>query len=112
MTVGTAVMSWAAPMKPAVVTNSPALTEPASPLPSPAMERATAWMARMRQTSCASLLSQPVHHSSTCAIRASVSMPAGFVMGRRTARTTVTKKAVVRYDVDDLFENSNLELSG
>lgn len=53
----------------------------------------------MRQTACVSLLSQPALHSSTCAIQASALMPAAFATGRRTAKTIVTKKAVVRHDI-------------
>lgn len=103
MTAGTAVMSWAVRMTPAAATNSLVLMEPVSPLPSPAMGRATAWMAQMRPTACASPLSQPALLSSTCALQASALIPARFAMGRRTATTTVTKKAVVRRDIPELF---------
>lgn len=100
MTAGMAVMSWAVLTTPAAATNLPALMEPASLLPISVMGRVTASMAQMRQTACVSLLRRPALHINSCANQASALMPAGFATGRRTARTIVTKKAVVRHDIN------------
>lgn len=70
-TAETAVMRWAAPTTPAAPPNSLVEMALASPSPTPAMGRATAWMARTRRIACASLSCPPARRSSTCAIRAS-----------------------------------------
>lgn len=106
MTAGTAVMSWAVLMTPAAAPNSLVLMGPVSRVPLPATGRATAWMAQMRPIACASPRSRPALLSITCAVLASVLTPARFAMGRRTATTTVTKKAVVRRDIPELFKSA------
>lgn len=107
MTAGTAVMNWAVLMRHAAATSSPAVTELASPPPSPATGKATVWMAQMRQTVYASRPSPPVLRSSTCASQAHASTSIRFATGRRTARTTATKKAAVRRGDKTLCDNSD-----
>lgn len=100
-------MNWAVLMRHAATTSSPAVTEPASPPPSPATGRATVWMAQMRRTAYASRPSPPVLRSSTCASQALASTSVRFATGRRTARTTAMKKAAVRRGDMTLCDNSD-----
>lgn len=92
-------MSWAVLMRHALATSLPVVMGPVFLPPSPVMGKTTAWTAQMRPTACVSRPNRPVPRNSTCVIQASVLMPVRCAMGRRTARTTVMKKAAVRYDI-------------
>lgn len=96
MTVEMAVMSWAVSTTHAKAPSSPAAMGPASPPTTFVMGRMTAWMDQMRQRAYAAHHNLPAHPNSTCASLESALTSIRCAMGRRTARTTVMKKAVVR----------------
>lgn len=89
-------MRWTASTTHASATSSLALMEPASLHTMFVMDRVTVWMDQMRWTACAGHPNLLAHPSSTCASPASALTSIMCATGKKTARTTVMKKAVVR----------------
>lgn len=96
-TAETAVTRWAAPTTPAAPSNSPAEMALASPSPTPAMGRGTAWMAQTRRTACVSPSCPPALRTSTCAVQASALNSVRCATGKWTVRTAAMRKPVVRH---------------
>lgn len=97
-TVATVAMSWAVPMKPAVLTSLPAAMVLASQRLLPVMARTIAWTVQMRQRVCAPHRSPRVLPTITCAHQASALTPTRCAMDRRTVTITVMKRAVVSWE--------------